>query len=298
MPAPPPACVDGVTLQAADCRTALPRLDAGSIHMALTDPPYFLDGLDGDWRRGDVRRKPPSGVIKGLPIGMAFKPDQGARLQRFMAPVMEQLHRVLKPGAFALAFSAPRLSHHMAMAAEAAGFEIRDMLVWRFRGRSQFKAHSQSHWVRRRSDWSDAEKAEALRRLDGRRTPQLRPQHEAVVCAQKPREGTFVNNWLRHETGLIDASQRLDGAVPSTVMEVEKPNREAGNQHLTPKPLRLCRHLIQVFSAPGQTILDPFVGSGTVCLAAHLAGRRSIGFDIRPEYVRLAQERIASAGAP
>ena len=78
------------------------------------------------------------------------------------------------------------------------------------------------HFVRRRKDMDAAAKMDTIAHLDGRRTPQLRPQFEAILCAQKPRDGTFVDNWLAHKTGLIDAGQTLTGRVPETVMTVEK----------------------------------------------------------------------------
>jgi len=139
---------------------------------------------------------------------------------------------------------------------------------------------------------SSAQKAAALKRLDGRRTPQLRPQFEMILCAQKPREGTFVDNWLAHGTGLIDSRQSLTGRVPETVMTVAKADKDSANKHLTPKPTRLCAHLIRLFSAEGQTVLDPFAGSGTVCLAALEAARNSIGIDVNPDYLEMARRRL------
>ena len=283
-----------VKLCLGDCREALAGMDAESIHLVLSDPPYFLDGLDNVWRKG--RKVPESnGAVGGLPIGMKFDPAQGEQLQAFLEPVARELMRVLMPGAFMLLFSAPRLAHRMALAAEQAGFEIRDQFVWRFYGKAQFKAFTQDHFVERRPDFSDAQKRKAIKKLAGRRTPQLRPQFEAIICAQKPKIGTFVDNWLEHETGLIDAKQTLNGNVPSTVMEIEKPAKERFNGHLTPKPVKLCEHLIKVFSTRGQTVLDPFVGSGTTCLAARNAGRDSIGIDIHPDYIGIAQRRLEDA---
>ena len=277
-----------------DCKKILAKMDAKSVHLVVSDPPYFLDGLDNGWRKG-MNRPDSNGAVGGLPVGMKFDPSQGEKLQAFLEPIAAQLHRVLIPGAFMLLFSAPRLAHRMALAAECAGFEIRDQFAWRFRAKAQFKAFTQDHFVERRSDMSDQERKAAIRKLAGRRTPQLRPQFEAIICAQKPRQGTFVDNWLTFETGLIDAKHTLDGTVPSTVMEVEKPTKDRFNCHLTPKPVKLCDHLIRVFSAKGQTVLDPFVGSGTTCLAARAAGRNWIGIDINPEYIKIARQRLEDA---
>ena len=277
-----------------DCRDVLPTLDADSVHLAVTDPPYFLDRLDDGWSHERIERsRRHAAAVGGLPIGMKFDPEQGRRLQEFLTPIAAEVLRVLKPGGFLLMFAAPRLSHRAAVAIEDAGFEVRDVLAWRFTAKAQFKAFTVDHFVKRRADMTEGEKAEALRRLGGRRTPQLRPQFEAIVLAQKPRDGTFVDNWLAHETGLIDAAQKLNGHMPETIMTVEKEARNQFNGHLTAKPVKLIEHLIRVFSAAGQTVLDPFVGSGTTCLAARRCGRHSIGIDVDPNYIEIARRRWA-----
>lgn len=274
----------GQEILVGDCREALAGMEAGSVHLVLTDPPYFLDGLDGGWSKGGAKPKA-TGSVGGLPCGMRFDPAQGRRLQEFLQPVFAECLRVLKPGGFLLAFSAPRLAHRMGVAAEDAGFEVRDQFAWRYRGRAQFKAFSLAHFARRLGKGAEAA-------LGDRKTPQLRPQFESIICVQKPREGTFVDNWLRHRTGLIDAAESLDGKVPSTVMEVEKDPRQG---HLTPKPVQLCEHLIRVFTEEGQRVLDPFLGSGTTCVAAARAGRSGIGVEIEPAYAEIARRRVEEA---
>ena len=61
---------------------------------------------------------------------------------------------------------------------------------------------------------------------------------------------------------------------------------------MTPKPVRLCEHLIRLFTTEGQIVLDPFVGSGTSCIAAYKAGRNSIGIDVNREYIEIARQRL------
>ena len=280
-----------VTLYPGDCREVLADLDDHSAHLVLTDPPYFLDGLDDGWQKGTAGPRE-TGTVGSLPIGMKFDPAQGRNMQEFLGPVAMELMRILKPGGFLLMFAAPRLYHRAAVAVEDAGFEIRDAFAWHFTKRAQFKAFSMDHFVKKRRDLDADQKADVIRLLDGRKTPQLRPQFESILCAQKPREGTFVDNWLEHGTGLIDARQTLNGRVPETVMTVEKQDRDKFNGHLTPKPLKLCEHLIRLFSAEGQTVLDPFVGSGTTCLAALRTERNAVGIDVNPDYIEIARTRL------
>ena len=58
-------------------------------------------------------------------------------------------------------------------------------------------------------------------------------------------------------------------------------------------PDQLARDIITCFSAKGDVVLDPYVGSGTTCVQSYLFGRHSIGFDISADYVNLAWRRIA-----
>lgn len=62
--------------------------------------------------------------------------------------------------------------------------------------------------------------------------------------------------------------------------------------HPTQKPIKLMAAIIRDFSKPGDIILDPFVGSGTTCIAAEREGRRWIGIEIDEEYCKIARRRI------
>ncbi len=58
--------------------------------------------------------------------------------------------------------------------------------------------------------------------------------------------------------------------------------------HPAPFPLELASRLVRMFSFTGDTVLDPFCGSGTTMIAALTYGRNSIGIEIDPEYCRIA----------
>jgi site-specific DNA-methyltransferase (adenine-specific) len=58
--------------------------------------------------------------------------------------------------------------------------------------------------------------------------------------------------------------------------------------HPAPFPLELATRLVRMFSFTGDTVLDPFCGSGTTMVAALRTGRNSIGVEIDPEYCRMA----------
>ncbi len=276
-------------VQPVDCRAGLPSLPDHSVSLALTDPPYFIDGMGDGWNNYHLWRRVKGGVVGGIPAGMKFDRRQGSDLQAFLFPIAQELMRIIKPGGFFLCFSQPRLVHRTAVAIEDAGFEIRDTLGWQYQG--QAKAFSQDHFVRRMGLPPD-EEAAVLQRLGGRKTPQLRPQMELVVLAQAPRDGTFVQNWLEHETGLIDVSDPLiePGRFPGTLVPCPKP-RDRHN-HMTTKPVDVCRHLIRIFSAPGALVLDPFAGSGTTGVAAIREGREFIGFEVDRPTAEAANRRV------
>ena len=65
--------------------------------------------------------------------------------------------------------------------------------------------------------------------------------------------------------------------------------------HPAPFPLELPRRCIKLFSYVHDTVLDPFMGSGTTLVAAHLNKRRSIGIEVDGGYCKLAKERVDQA---
>ena len=67
--------------------------------------------------------------------------------------------------------------------------------------------------------------------------------------------------------------------------------------HPAPYPQVLAERLIKLFSFAGDTVLDPFIGTGTTSLAAVATGRNSIGVEIEPTYLKMAEQRLTLATA-
>ena len=175
---------DKIRLYCGDCLEIMPAIDVNSIHAIITDPPYFLDGLDDKWKKGKIDKTDNKGkVVAGMPVGMKFDPAQGERLKTFIKKTAIQMHRVLKPGGFCIMFSFPRLVHQAMAGLEMAGFEIRDQLVWRFHNQAQAKAFTVKHFIDK-MDKPDAWKEKAKGIVGDKRTPQLRPQFESIIVAQ------------------------------------------------------------------------------------------------------------------
>ncbi|MEQ9135735.1 MAG: site-specific DNA-methyltransferase [Thalassobaculum sp.] len=74
-----------------------------------------------------------------------------------------------------------------------------------------------------------------------------------------------------------------------------KDSREERVAHPTQKALEVIKWCVDQFSNPGDTVLDPFLGSGTTAVAAKLLNRRYIGIERDPEYFDIAQQRVAAA---
>lgn len=66
--------------------------------------------------------------------------------------------------------------------------------------------------------------------------------------------------------------------------------------HPAPYPAEISERLVRMFSFAGDTVLDPFLGTGSTAIAAMAAGRNSVGCDIEPKYLEIAQKRILVAG--
>ena len=62
--------------------------------------------------------------------------------------------------------------------------------------------------------------------------------------------------------------------------------------HPAPYPVELASRLIRMFSFVGDTVLDPFLGTGTTALAASQLGRNSVGYEIDPSYLDFAHKRL------
>ena len=66
-------------------------------------------------------------------------------------------------------------------------------------------------------------------------------------------------------------------------------------EHPTQKPVELATHFIRLHTKPGDTVLDPFMGSGTTGLACQLLGRNFIGIELDEQFYKMANARLSVA---
>ena len=67
---------------------------------------------------------------------------------------------------------------------------------------------------------------------------------------------------------------------------------ESAVDHPAPFPVELPRRVIQIYTQPGDVVLDPFMGSGSTAIAAKLTGRHYVGYELSAEYCALAEKRL------
>lgn len=95
--------------------------------------------------------------------------------------------------------------------------------------------------------------------------------------------------------------KRWNGGGSHAVWSVPIVLNRSGNDprlHTTQKPEPLMRELVQLFTATGETILDPFMGSGTTLVAAKRLGRKAIGIELEEKYCEIAARRLSQRALP
>ena len=99
----------------------------------------------------------------------------------------------------------------------------------------------------------------------------------------------FELAWVNKTTGFDKMYRLMHGGVV---------NADGGNAprvHPTQKPISLMKRMLYDYTDEDDTILDPFMGSGTTIVAAIQTGRKAIGIEIDPTYFEIAEKRIRQA---
>ncbi|MEL7447772.1 MAG: site-specific DNA-methyltransferase [Pseudomonadota bacterium] len=286
-----------------DCLEALPRLADGSIDLFLSDIPYGI-GLD-DW---DVlhdntnsallgqspAQKGKSGFKRrGKPINGWARADRniGAEYQQWCEGWARIVYPKMKDGSFLFVFGARRTIHRAVNALEDSGFLLKDMLAWK-KPSAHHRAQRVSAVLERRG------LSEAAERWQGWRLGNLAPIWEPVAWFMKPYKigGTITDNVLDNDVGALNiAACSSDGVSPTNLLEFGF-GADEPRIHEAQKPLALMEFLIELTTREGQTVLDPFMGSGTTAVAARGLGRNFIGFEANPLYHEQCIARLSDTG--
>ena len=116
--------------------------------------------------------------------------------------------------------------------------------------------------------------------------PTLRDVHEYILVFSK---GVFKRQNPQQRESTISKEEFLE-FTKSVWTFPAVPASKIG--HPAPFPIELPHRLIQLYSFKEDVVLDPFMGSGQTAIAALKAGRHYIGYELNPEYVNLANDRI------
>ncbi|MCD8008072.1 MAG: site-specific DNA-methyltransferase [Clostridiales bacterium] len=127
------------------------------------------------------------------------------------------------------------------------------------------------------------------------KTKGFSPRHDDILMFTKhPKKFTFHLDDVRVPQKYYRSVNNMRGANPGNVWEfshLHYCNRNR-KKHPTQKPEGLFERMILASSNPGDTVLDPFVGSGTALRVCQQTDRNGIGIDINPDYVAMTSERL------
>ena len=256
-----------------DCEEVLKEIPDGCVDLIFTSPPY-----------ADQRRKTYGGIY----------PDQYVE---WFIPKADQFFRVLKPsGTFILNIK------ERAVRGERHTYVIELILEMRRRGwlwTEEFMWHKKNSypgkWPNRfRDNW------ERLIQFNKQRTFQM---HQDAVMVP-------VGDWAQRRLVNLSETDRIrdeskvgsgfgknisnwigrDMVYPNNVIHMA--TESSNKNHSAVFPLGLPSWFIKLFTSAGDTVLDPFIGSGSTAVAAVMLGRRYVGIDISDEYVDLARDRV------
>jgi site-specific DNA-methyltransferase (adenine-specific) len=109
-----------------------------------------------------------------------------------------------------------------------------------------------------------------------------RRSYETVLVAQR---GGAACNWYAGSKDIENIIRPGDYGIKKII--------PSASQHPTEKPVELAAHFIILHSKPNDVIFDPFAGHGFALVAAKQLGRRYIGIEINPDYVKICKQRLA-----
>jgi len=217
-------------------------------------------------------------MVTSPPYNAQKEYDENLNLDEYLGlleRVWRETYRVLVPGGRACINVANLgrkpyipLHSHIVQQMQALGFLMRGEIIWN-KGPS---SSASTAW----GSWQSAS------------NPVLRDVHEYILVFSK---GTFRRDG-GHRKSTITRQEFLEWTKSVWTFSAVSAKKIG---HPAPFPEELPHRLIQLFTFKGDVVLDPFVGSGTTCLAAMAGGRGYVGYDTNQEYVDLARQRLEQA---
>ena len=253
---------------------SMSELPSNSVALMVTSPPYFV----GKEYENEVMVTARSGNV------LSNVPGSYMEYLRLLHDVLQECYRVLEPGG-RMAVNVANLGRkpYRSLSADVIrifgdlGLFLRGEIIWR-------KAPASSGscaWGSFRSPSN----------------PVLRDVTERVVVASKGRFDRALPPSRRQTLGLphvatTNSDEFMEATLDVWTIPAENARRVG---HPAPFPVELPLRLIHLYTYENDLVLDPFLGSGTTLLAARQASRRGVGYDIDPEYVQIAEDRLQQA---
>lgn len=274
--------------------TRMHELPDESVDLVVTSPPFGL-GL----KYGNSEEQ--------LEVAVLSDADYEFYL-RGMEPVWRESFRVLRKGGFACINAA--YTHTDSKMFQGRGevtvLPVPDDIArfWRGMG-ALYKC--QYIWVATRGRWaSDGSKISYLGSVGLPLEGCVCREVEQIVVLRKPKgadyELTAERKARREQSRLTTAGGDSEwNRCFSQVWEFPGARKESVNGevvHPAPFPVELPRRLIMAYSVVGDTILDPFLGSGTTTLAAKELGRRSVGYEVEPAMASVIEAKTRLSVPP
>ena len=240
-----------------DCTAVMRGLPAGSVDCIFADPPYNLQ-LAGDLLRPNNSR------VDGVEEDWDRFVDLSA-YDDFTRGWLSAARNLLRPGGTLWVIGSYHNIFRVGAILQDLGYWILNDVVWRktnpmpnFRGRRFTNAHETLIWAVRAADERYTFNYEAMKSLND--DLQMRSDWLLPICG---------------------GSERLKTA-------------DRRKAHPTQKPEALLHRVILASTGVGDTVLDPFFGTGTTGAVARRLGRRYIGIERDPTYAALAEDRLAT----
>jgi site-specific DNA-methyltransferase (adenine-specific) len=221
-------------------------------------------------------------MITSPPYNVGKEYDEDLSLQEyldFLTGVWREVLRVLVPGGRACINVAnlgrkPYIPLH-AMIIQTMlrlGYLMRGEIIWN----KAASASASTAW----GSWRSAS------------NPTLRDVHEYILVFSK---GRFMRPNPAKRQATISRDEFLEFSKSVWTFPAESAKKVG---HPAPFPAELPRRLIQLYTFAGEVVLDPFMGSGQVAMAARETGRHYLGYEINPDYVALSNTRLNQIDRP
>jgi modification methylase len=241
---------------AGDCIAAMARLPEESVDLVFADPPYNLQ-LAGELHRPDHSR------VEGVEEAWDKFADFAA-YDKFTREWLAAARRLLKPDGTLWVIGSYHNIYRVGTILQDLGYWVLNDIVWR--------------------------KTNPMPNFRGRRFTNA---HETLLWCAKSREARYTFNYQAMKALNEGVQMRSDWLFP-LCGGPERLKRDGKKAHPTQKPEALLHRVLLAASKPGDTVLDPFFGTGTTGAVARRLGRNWIGIEQNQDYIAIAKERIAA----